>query len=146
MVLNWSSTPCEIGKISLPVKNYSILVLSVHAAVLEVHKLRYFCRNTKHWYHTCHFSKLGSRPFSFNLLFQHGPRLLITWDMNLEEADFIQFYALLGSGNSRQCTGINSRRDHVLVQYSADSGATWHLLTEINAQECHDPWYDQQPV
>ncbi|XP_071486224.1 reelin-like [Diadema antillarum] len=53
-------------------------------------------------------------------------RQLITSDLDLTSADYIQFYFRFG------CLGAPSDRDEgVLLEYSVDGGISWRLITEL---------------
>ena len=40
------------------------------------------------------------------------------------------------------CSGINTREESILLQYSTNSGATWHLLKEIMPEISQNPRLD----
>ena len=60
------------------------------------------------------------------LLFQGCTRQLITKDLDLTQADFIQFYFRYGCLNSSR-----DRDEGVLLEYSLNGGISWHLLSEL---------------
>uniref|UniRef100_A0A8C5WPT0 Reelin n=1 Tax=Laticauda laticaudata TaxID=8630 RepID=A0A8C5WPT0_LATLA len=53
-------------------------------------------------------------------------RLLVTVDLNLTKAEFIQFYFMYGC-----LISPNNRNQGVLLEYSVNGGITWTLLMEI---------------
>lgn len=53
-------------------------------------------------------------------------RLLVTVDLNLTNAEFIQFYFMYGC-----LITPNNRNQGVLLEYSVNGGITWNLLMEI---------------
>ena len=57
---------------------------------------------------------------------QSCTRQLVTVDLNLTNAEFIQFYFMYG------CMIPPSSRNHgVLLEFSLNAGITWSLLVEI---------------
>lgn len=70
---------------------------------------------------------------------QNGPRELVTKDLNTHYVDYVEFYIRMGYGNDLQCRGINTRSQHVLLQYSNDGGISWHLIKELQAVDYDTP-------
>ena len=71
-------------------------------------------------------SIINSASFSSCVCSQSCSRQLATVDLNLTNAEFIQFYFMYG------CMIPPSNRNHgVLLEYSLNGGINWHLLTEI---------------
>eukprot|EP00062_Callorhinchus_milii_P006692 gi/632947500/ref/XP_007889076.1/ PREDICTED: reelin [Callorhinchus milii] len=62
--------------------------------------------------------------------FRHGVRQLVSWDLDTQWVDFIQFYIRIG-GTTGSCNLPDSREEGVLLQYSNNGGITWHLLSEM---------------
>ncbi|XP_064633067.1 reelin-like [Lineus longissimus] len=61
-------------------------------------------------------------------------RQLVTRDLNLTSATFLEFHFRLG------CLSLPTERDHgVLVDYSTDGGTHWHLLTELYHTQYRNP-------
>lgn len=57
---------------------------------------------------------------------QSCSRQLVTVDLNLTNAEFIQFYFMYGC-----MIAPSNRNQGVLLEYSLNGGINWHLLTEI---------------
>lgn len=57
---------------------------------------------------------------------QSCSRQLVTVDLNLTNAEFIQFYFMYGC-----MIPPSNRNQGVLLEYSLNGGINWHLLTEI---------------
>lgn len=57
---------------------------------------------------------------------QSCSRQLVTVDLNLTNAEFIQFYFMYGC-----MVPPSNRNQGVLLEYSLNGGINWHLLTEI---------------
>lgn len=55
--------------------------------------------------------------------------------MNTNGVDYIEFYLRMGLGSDRQCYGIESRDENVLLQYSNNGGITWGLIKELQAND-----------
>ncbi|MEQ2206583.1 hypothetical protein XENOCAPTIV_000220, partial [Xenoophorus captivus] len=70
------------------------------------------------------FSKTTVRYSIFSL--QSCTRQLVTVDLNLTNAEFIQFYFMYGC-----MIPPSNRNQGVLLEYSLNGGINWHLLTEI---------------
>ena len=62
-------------------------------------------------------------------------------DLNLQDADYIQFYFRLGGGGTAACHGANQRQEGVLLQYSSDGGISWALLEELYFSNYRQPEY-----
>ncbi|XP_048861285.1 reelin-like [Brienomyrus brachyistius] len=63
-------------------------------------------------------------------------RQLVTVDLNLTSAEFIQFYFMYG------CVALPSNRDQdVLLEFSLNGGISWHLLTEISYDQYTKPGF-----
>lgn len=59
--------------------------------------------------------------------------MAVTRNLDLTASDFIQFYVRIGGGNTALCSGADGPAEGVLLQYSNDAGATWHLLRHLHA-------------
>uniref|UniRef100_A0A3Q2DRU9 Reelin n=1 Tax=Cyprinodon variegatus TaxID=28743 RepID=A0A3Q2DRU9_CYPVA len=59
-----------------------------------------------------------------------GLRQLVSWDLDTEWAEFVQFYLRVG-GDWAECNQADSREEGVLLQYSNDGGITWGLIAEM---------------
>lgn len=66
------------------------------------------------------------QPTYFFLAFKGCSRMLVTVDLNLTSAEFIQFYFMYGC-----LITPNSRNQGVLLEYSVNGGISWSLLMEI---------------
>lgn len=62
--------------------------------------------------------------------FQAGLRQLVSWDLDTEWAEFVQFYLRVG-GDWAECNQADSREEGVLLQYSNDGGISWGLIAEM---------------
>lgn len=71
---------------------------------------------------------------SFNIVHlcccQAGLRQLVSWDLDTEWAEFVQFYLRVG-GDWAECNQADSREEGVLLQYSNDGGISWGLIAEM---------------
>lgn len=61
---------------------------------------------------------------------QAGLRQLVSWDLDTEWAEFVQFYLRVG-GDWAECNQADSREEGVLLQYSNDGGISWGLIAEM---------------
>ncbi|XP_077424138.1 reelin isoform X2 [Vanacampus margaritifer] len=59
-----------------------------------------------------------------------GLRQLVSWDLDTEWAEFVQFYLRVG-GDWADCNQADSREEGVLLQYSNDGGISWGLIAEM---------------
>uniref|UniRef100_H3DF31 Reelin n=1 Tax=Tetraodon nigroviridis TaxID=99883 RepID=H3DF31_TETNG len=59
-----------------------------------------------------------------------GLRQLMSWDLDTEWAEFVQFYLRVG-GDWAECNQADSREEGVLLQYSNDGGISWGLIAEM---------------
>uniref|UniRef100_A0A672ID98 Reelin n=1 Tax=Salarias fasciatus TaxID=181472 RepID=A0A672ID98_SALFA len=59
-----------------------------------------------------------------------GLRQLVSWDLDTEWAEFVQFYLRVG-GDWAECNQADSREEGVLLQYSNDGGISWGLIAEM---------------
>ncbi|XP_068578627.1 reelin-like isoform X1 [Cebidichthys violaceus] len=59
-----------------------------------------------------------------------GLRQLVSWDLDTEWAEFVQFYLRVG-GDCAECNQADSREEGVLLQYSNDGGINWGLIAEM---------------
>uniref|UniRef100_A0AAR2KU63 Reelin n=1 Tax=Pygocentrus nattereri TaxID=42514 RepID=A0AAR2KU63_PYGNA len=59
-----------------------------------------------------------------------GLRQLVSWDLDTEWAEFVQFYLRVG-GDWVECNQADSREEGVLLQYSNDGGISWGLIAEM---------------
>ncbi|XP_023204313.1 reelin isoform X1 [Xiphophorus maculatus] len=59
-----------------------------------------------------------------------GLRELVSWDLDTEWAEFVQFYLRVG-GDWAECNQADSREEGVLLQYSNDGGISWGLIAEM---------------
>ncbi|XP_064807239.1 reelin-like isoform X2 [Oncorhynchus masou masou] len=59
-----------------------------------------------------------------------GLRQLVSYDLDTEWAEFVQFYLIVG-GDWVQCNMADSREEGVLLQYSNDGGISWGLIAEM---------------
>lgn len=57
---------------------------------------------------------------------QSCSRQLVTVDLNLTSAEFIQFYFMYGC-----MIAPSNRNQGVLLEFSVNAGISWNLLTEI---------------
>lgn len=64
------------------------------------------------------------------LSIQAGLRQLVSWDLDTEWAEFVQFYLRVG-GDWAECNQADSREEGVLLQYSNDGGISWGLIAEM---------------
>ncbi|XP_005995356.1 reelin isoform X2 [Latimeria chalumnae] len=72
--------------------------------------------------------KCGILPSGNNLFFsEEGLRMLMTVDLNLSNARFVQFFLRLGCGKAAP----DPRSQPVMLQYSVNGGLTWNLLQEF---------------
>ncbi|XP_039625794.1 reelin isoform X1 [Polypterus senegalus] len=72
--------------------------------------------------------KCGVLPSGNNLFFsEEGLRMLVTMDLDLSNARFVQFFLRLGCGKGAP----DPRSQPVLLQYSLDGGLSWGLLQEF---------------
>lgn len=78
---------------------------------------------------------------SISLFIQNGKRQLVSWDLDTQWVDFIQFYIRIG-GNTGSCNTPDSREEGVLLQYSNNGGITWNLLSEMYFSDFSQPRYD----
>ncbi|PKU41761.1 reelin isoform x1 [Limosa lapponica baueri] len=63
-------------------------------------------------------------------------RMLVTVDLNLTSAEFIQFYFMYGC-----LITPNNRNQGVLLEYSVNGGITWNLLMEIFYDQFSKPGF-----
>lgn len=61
---------------------------------------------------------------------QAGLRQLVSWDLDTEWAEFVQFYLRMG-GEGAECNQADSREEGLLLQYSNDGGISWGLIAEM---------------
>ncbi|XP_062860161.1 reelin [Trichomycterus rosablanca] len=59
-----------------------------------------------------------------------GLRQLVSWNMDTEWAEFVQFYLRVG-GDWVECNRADSREEGVLLQYSNNGGISWGLIAEM---------------
>ncbi|XP_058607158.1 reelin isoform X3 [Onychostoma macrolepis] len=59
-----------------------------------------------------------------------GLRQLVSWDLDTEWAEFVQFYLRMG-GDGAECNQADSREEGLLLQYSNDGGISWGLIAEM---------------
>ncbi|XP_072551813.1 reelin-like isoform X2 [Salminus brasiliensis] len=59
-----------------------------------------------------------------------GLRQLVSWDLDTEWAEFVQFYLRIG-GDWVECNQADSREEGVLLQYSNNGGISWGLIAEM---------------
>ena len=62
--------------------------------------------------------------------------MLVTVDLNLTSAEFIQFYFMYGC-----LIAPNNRNQGVLLEYSVNGGITWSLLMEIFYDQFSKPGF-----
>lgn len=74
----------------------------------------------------------------FVQLSQSCSRQLATVDLNLTNAEFIQFYFMYGC-----MIPPSNRNQGVLLEYSLNGGINWHLLTEIFYDLYTKPGYER---
>ncbi|KAJ6666292.1 hypothetical protein lerEdw1_000564 [Lerista edwardsae] len=82
-----------------------------------------------------HFSGVGILNL-YPLFIPGCSRLLVTVDLNLTNAEFIQFYFMYGC-----LISPNSRNQGVLLEYSVNGGITWTLLMEIFYDQFSKPGF-----
>ncbi|MGH0173039.1 UNVERIFIED_CONTAM: hypothetical protein FKN15_001929 [Acipenser sinensis] len=72
-----------------------------------------------------------------NLFFsEEGFRMLVTTDLNLSNARFVEYWARIGSENNMTtCHRPACRKEGVLLDYSSDGGMSWTLLHEMDYQK-----------
>ncbi|KAK2176997.1 hypothetical protein NP493_626g01025 [Ridgeia piscesae] len=59
----------------------------------------------------------------------HGQRQAITTDLDLRNARFVQYYAMIGGPSTKkECGTPKSRNESVVLQYSTNAGITWHTM------------------
>jgi len=64
-----------------------------------------------------------------------GPRQLVTVEMDLRNARFVQYKVIIGNENqSSTCRPAKSRVDGLIMQYSVDGGISWTMLYELDYQ------------
>ncbi|XP_071961497.1 reelin-like [Antedon mediterranea] len=74
-------------------------------------------------------------------------RLAETIDLDLRNARFLKYYAMIGSEFSTpHCLTPQSRHDSVILQYSINSGITWQLLHELDYNNYQVPRQDYIPL
>ncbi|XDV29817.1 hypothetical protein PO909_032854, partial [Leuciscus waleckii] len=61
---------------------------------------------------------------------QAGLRQLVSWDLDTEWAEFVQFYLRMG-GAGAECNQADSREEGLLLQFSNDGGISWGLIAEM---------------
>ncbi|XP_071271970.1 reelin-like [Salvelinus alpinus] len=59
-----------------------------------------------------------------------GLRQLVSYDLDTEWAEFVQFYLRVG-GDWAECNTADSREEGVLLQYSNNGGISWGLIAEM---------------
>uniref|UniRef100_W5NEI9 Reelin n=1 Tax=Lepisosteus oculatus TaxID=7918 RepID=W5NEI9_LEPOC len=59
-----------------------------------------------------------------------GRRQLVSWDLDTEWVEFVQFYLRVG-GDWAECNHADSREEGVLLQYSNNGGISWGLIAEM---------------
>ncbi|KAI4895212.1 hypothetical protein NFI96_018500 [Prochilodus magdalenae] len=59
-----------------------------------------------------------------------GLRQLVSWDLDTEWAEFVEFYLRVG-GDWVECNQADSREEGILLQYSNDGGISWGLIAEM---------------
>ncbi|MEQ2175418.1 hypothetical protein GOODEAATRI_017766 [Goodea atripinnis] len=67
---------------------------------------------------------------TWHLVKEAGLRQLVSWDLDTEWAEFVQFYLRVG-GDWAECNQADSREEGVLLQYSNDGGISWGLIAEM---------------
>ena len=70
-----------------------------------------------------------------------GARELISRDLDLTQADFVQFYIQIGGPSGALCNGADDRSEGILLQQSNDGGITWQLLKELHYDDYRLPKY-----
>ncbi|ETE68854.1 Reelin, partial [Ophiophagus hannah] len=112
---NWSGLYCDEPDVSLPTQlkdNFNRAPSNQNWLTVNGGKLSTVC---------------GAVASGMVLHFSGGcSRLLVTVDLNLTKAEFIQFYFMYGC-----LISPNSRNQGVLLEYSVNGGITWTLLMEI---------------
>ncbi|XP_038061332.1 reelin-like [Patiria miniata] len=69
-----------------------------------------------------------------------GLRLAETMDLDLRDASFVQYHAVIGSErNIPSCIRPAGRSESVLLQYSIDGGISWILLAELDYERYTTP-------
>lgn len=76
------------------------------------------------------------QPTYFFIAFKGCSRMLVTVDLNLTSAEFIQFYFMYGC-----LITPNNRNQGVLLEYSVNGGITWSLLMEIFYDQFSKPGF-----
>lgn len=72
---------------------------------------------------------------------QAGLRQLVSWDLDTEWAEFVQFYLRVG-GDWLECNQADSREEGVLLQYSNNGGISWGLIAEMYFTDFTKPRWD----
>lgn len=72
-----------------------------------------------------------------------GMRQLVTTDMDLRDAKFVQYTATVGGlSNAPGCVRPRSHGDSVVLQYSTDGGIQWHTLHTLDYTQYLEPRRD----
>uniref|UniRef100_A0A670YZJ6 Reelin n=1 Tax=Pseudonaja textilis TaxID=8673 RepID=A0A670YZJ6_PSETE len=122
---NWSGLYCDEPDVSLPTQlkdNFNRAPSSQNWLTVNGGKLSTVC---------------GAVASGMVLHFSGGcSRLLVTVDLNLTKAEFIQFYFMYGC-----LISPNNRNQGVLLEYSVNGGITWTLLMEIFYDQFSKPGF-----
>ncbi|XP_026533029.1 reelin [Notechis scutatus] len=122
---NWSGLYCDEPDVSLPTQlkdNFNRAPSSQNWLTVNGGKLSTVC---------------GAVASGMVLHFSGGcSRLLVTVDLNLTKAEFIQFYFMYGC-----LISPNNRNQGVLLEYSMNGGITWTLLMEIFYDQFSKPGF-----
>lgn len=76
---------------------------------------------------------------------QAGLRQLVSWDLDTEWAEFVQFYLRVG-GDWAECNQADSREEGVLLQYSNDGGISWGLIAEMYFTDFTKPRWENPNI
>lgn len=74
---------------------------------------------------------------------QAGLRQLVSWDLDTEWAEFVQFYLRMG-GDGAECNQGDSREEGLLLQYSNDGGISWGLIAEMYFTDFTKPRWEHR--
>uniref|UniRef100_A0A8C6XTW2 Reelin n=1 Tax=Naja naja TaxID=35670 RepID=A0A8C6XTW2_NAJNA len=122
---NWSGLYCDEPDVSLPTQlkdNFNRAPSNQNWLTVNGGKLSTVC---------------GAVASGMVLHFSGGcSRLLVTVDLNLTKAEFIQFYFMYGC-----LISPNNRNQGVLLEYSVNGGITWTLLMEIFYDQFSKPGF-----
>ncbi|KAL8220926.1 UNVERIFIED_CONTAM: hypothetical protein K2H54_056520, partial [Gekko kuhli] len=122
---NWGGLYCDEPEIALPAQlkdNFNRAPSNQNWLTVNGGKLSTVC---------------GAVASGMALHFSGGcSRLLVTVDLNLTNAEFIQFYFMYGC-----LISPNSRNQGVLLEYSVNGGITWTILMEIFYDQFSKPGF-----